>query len=67
VTKPELERELNSMKQGGIGGFEVQPTYPLKLDDPQPGFHNFPYLSAEFLDALTFTAGRRTISGCAST
>ena len=58
VTKPELERELNSMKQGGIGGFEVQPTYPLKLDDPQPGFHNFPYLSAEFLDALTFTAGK---------
>jgi len=26
VTKTELERELNSMKQGGIGGFEVQPT-----------------------------------------
>jgi hypothetical protein len=56
VTKPELERELLSMKQGGIGGFEVQPTYPLKLDDPQTGFHNFPYLSAEFLDDLSFTA-----------
>jgi hypothetical protein len=56
VTKPELERELISMKQGGIGGFEVQPTYPLALDGFQPGFHNFPYLSAEFLDDLSFTA-----------
>jgi hypothetical protein len=56
VTKTELERELNSMKQGGIGGFEVQPTYALALDNPQTGFHNFPYLSAEFLDDLSFTA-----------
>ena len=32
VAKPELERELRAMKQGGIGGFEVQPTYPLELD-----------------------------------
>src|ERR1039458_4812368 len=32
VTKPELEREMRFMKEGGIGGFEVQPTYPLGLD-----------------------------------
>ena len=50
VAKPELERELRAMKQGGIGGFEVQPTYPLDLDG------NFPYLSDEFLDDLRFTA-----------
>ena len=56
VTKPELERELLSMKQGGIGGFEVQPTYPLALDDPQRGLRNFPFLSDEFLDDLRFTA-----------
>jgi hypothetical protein len=43
------------MKEGGIGGFEVQPTYPLELDDPGHGFHNFPYLSDEFLEALRFT------------
>jgi hypothetical protein len=55
VTKPELERELRTMKEGGIGGVEVQPTYPLALDDPATGFHNFRYLSPEFLDALTFT------------
>jgi len=29
VTKPELEREMRLMKEGGIGGFEVQPVYPL--------------------------------------
>ena len=34
VTKPELEREMRMMKAGGIGGFEVQPVYPLALDDP---------------------------------
>ena len=56
VTKPELEREMRSMKEGGIGGFEVQPTYPLTLDDPQRGLRNFPYLSDEFLDDLRFTA-----------
>jgi hypothetical protein len=37
VEKPELEREMRTMKEGGIGGFEVQPVYPLTLDDPQKG------------------------------
>ena len=49
VAKPELEREMRLMKEGGIGGFEVQPVYPLALDG------NLPYLSPEFLDALRFT------------
>ena len=55
VTKPELEREMHAMKQGGIGGFEVQPVYPLALDDPEHHFRNLPYLSPGFLDALKFT------------
>ncbi len=55
VTHAELERELRAMKQGGIGGVEVQAVYPLALDDPSSGFHNFPYLSDEFMDALRFT------------
>jgi hypothetical protein len=54
VTKPELAREMQQMKQGGIGGFEIQPVYPLALDDPQTGFHNFPFLSPEFLDDVHF-------------
>src|SRR4051812_25262156 len=49
VTKPELEREMRLMKQGGIGGFEVQATYPLQLEG------NMRYMSPEFLEALRFT------------
>src|SRR3954464_1777295 len=54
VTKTELEREMRLMKAGGIGGFEVQATYPLVPDDPALGIKNLPYLSDDFLDALRF-------------
>jgi hypothetical protein len=56
ATKPELEREMRFMKEGGIGGFEVQPVYPLTLDDPAHGFKNYPYMSDEFIEALRFTS-----------
>jgi len=56
VTKPELEREMKTMKAGGIGGFEVQPVYPLELDDPGKNFVNLPYLSDGYLDALRFAS-----------
>ncbi len=56
VTKPELERELRTMKAAGIGGVEIQTVYPLALDDPEKQFHNFSYLSGEFLDDLRFTS-----------
>ena len=54
VEKPELERELRTMKEGGIGGVEIQPVYPLVLDDPARGLVNMPYLSDGFLDAVRF-------------
>jgi hypothetical protein len=56
VVKPEIEREMRLMKDGGIGGFEVQPVYPLELDRPAEGFRNLPYLSDEFIDDLRFAA-----------
>ncbi|HEV8591401.1 MAG TPA: glycosyl hydrolase, partial [Pyrinomonadaceae bacterium] len=56
VTKAELERELRVMKEGGIGGVEVQPVYPLLPDDPVSGIKNLPYLSDEFLDMLKFAS-----------
>jgi hypothetical protein len=56
VEKPELARELHAMRDGGIGGAEIQPVYPLELDDPATGFRNYPYLSKEFLDRVAFTA-----------
>jgi hypothetical protein len=56
VTKPELQREILAMKSGGIGGFEIQPVYALALDDPQKGIRNLPYLSKDFLDAVSFAS-----------
>ncbi len=58
VARPELEREMKLMKEGGVGGFEVQPVYPLALDDPGAGIKNLPFLSGDFLDALRFTSDK---------
>jgi hypothetical protein len=58
VTKSELEREMRLMKEGGIGGFEVQAVYPLAPDDPALGIKNLPYLSDEFIDVLRFTSAK---------
>ena len=62
VTRAELEREMRVMKEGGIGGFEVQPVYPLLPDDPAIGIKNLPFLSDEHIDALRFVAAKRVRS-----
>lgn len=54
VTKAEIKRELNAMKQAGIGGVEIQPTYPVVLDDAQTGIKTLPFLSDEYIDALRY-------------
>lgn len=54
VTKRELEKELNTMQKAGIGGVEIQPVYPMALDDEAKGIRNFKYLSPEFLDDVHF-------------
>ena len=56
VEKPELARELRAMREGGIGGVEIQPVYPLELDDPATGFHNIPYLSRDYLGMVGFAS-----------
>jgi alpha-L-rhamnosidase len=58
VTRPQLEREMNLMKAGGIGGIEVQPVYPLAVDDEASGIKNLTFLSPAFLDAVRFTAAK---------
>jgi hypothetical protein len=55
VAKPELSRELHVMQSAGIGGVEIQPVYPLALDDPERGIRNLFYLSPDFLDAVRFS------------
>ncbi len=56
VTKPELEREMRLMKEGGIGGFEVQPVDAVALGDAATGIKNLPFLSDEFIEALRFAS-----------
>ena len=58
VSKAEIDRELRLMKEGGIGGVEVQPVYPLMLDDASSGIKNLPYLSDDFIEVLKFAAKR---------
>jgi hypothetical protein len=54
VTKPELKKELETMRGVGIGGVEIQPVYPLMLDNEAKGIKNLPYLSPEFLEDVGF-------------
>lgn len=54
VEKPELQKELETMRGAGIGGVEIQPVYPLMLDDPSKGIKNYGYTSPEFLDSVSF-------------
>jgi hypothetical protein len=56
ATKPELQRELEQMKAAGIGGVEIATLYPLALDDPESGFHNYSFLSDEHIENLRFAA-----------
>ncbi len=58
VQKAELERELRVMREGGIGGVEIQPVYPLLPDDEKNGIKNLSYLSDEFLEMLKFTGDK---------
>jgi len=56
VSQTELDRELQVMKNAGIGGVEIQPVYPLDLDDSAKGIKNVPYLSPEFLSDVRHAA-----------
>lgn len=58
VTPAGIDRELKAMKAGGIGGFEVQPTYPLVVDGGagDNAAKNIKWMSPEFLNLLGVTA-----------
>ena len=56
ATKEELKRELEQMKAAGIGGVEIATLYPLALDDPKSGFHNYNFVSDEHIENLKFAA-----------
>ena len=56
ISKPEIKRELEQMKAAGVGGVEIATLYPLALDDPAAGFHNYNFVSDEHIVALRFAA-----------
>jgi hypothetical protein len=53
VTPAGLDRDLQAMKDAGLGGVEVQAVYPLALDGAGSPTETHPYLSRGFLEALT--------------
>lgn len=56
ATKEEIASELQHMKAVGIGGVELQATYPMAVDNPAHGFRNYRYLSPEFLEMVGFAS-----------
>ena len=63
VEKNQLALEIERMKEGGIGGVEIQAVYPMALDDPSRGVKNLPFLSPEHLDALRFANEKGRAAG----
>jgi hypothetical protein len=55
VTPQEITRELTHMRDAGLRGAEIQPVYPLEVDDPERGIHNIPYFSREWFEVLAHT------------
>ena len=55
VERWEIDRELDFMRDSGIGGVELQILYPLEPDDPRSGSRNIPFGAPEFFDILAYT------------
>ena len=58
VEEKEIDRELNLMKEAGIGGVELQILYPLHRDDREKGVQNVPYFSPRFFELTGYAAHR---------
>ena len=55
ITPEEITRELAFMREAGIGGVELQPVYPLEVDNSHRGIRNNRYFSEEFNELLRHT------------
>ncbi|HKS97217.1 MAG TPA: glycosyl hydrolase, partial [Terriglobia bacterium] len=55
VTREEITRELTLMREAGLKGVELQPVYPVEVDDPARGIRNTRYFSPEWFDLLRHT------------
>jgi hypothetical protein len=52
VTPGEITRELTFMRDAGLRGAEIQPVYPVTVDNPSRGVRHHRYYSAEWFDLL---------------
>jgi hypothetical protein len=52
VTPAEITRELTFMRDAGLRGAEIQPVYPVTLDDPAHGVRHVRYFTPEWFDLL---------------
>ncbi|MGH9397838.1 MAG: glycosyl hydrolase [Terriglobia bacterium] len=55
VTREEITRELILMRDAGLRGVELQPVYPVKVDNPHRGIRNIRYFSPEWFEMLRYT------------
>ncbi|NBD22276.1 glycosyl hydrolase [Paenibacillus glycinis] len=54
VTREQVSRELAHMREAGLGGVEIQITYPLQEDSEAEGIRNRAYYSPDFFEMLDY-------------
>ena len=62
TSEAQIARDLDAMKRAGLGGAEIQPVYPLALDEPGRVV-NTRFLSDEFLGLLRVANDRAAALG----
>jgi hypothetical protein len=55
VTPAEVTRELGFMKDAGLRGAEIQPVYPVAVDDPARGIRHLRYFTDEWYAVVSHT------------
>lgn len=55
VTRAEITRELTLMRDAGLRGVELQPVYPVEVDNLHHGVCNLRYFSPEWFEMLRYT------------
>ncbi len=65
VSPASIDHDLNAMKAGGVGGFEVQPTYPLVVNSGSgaSAVTNLKFMSPQHLSMLGYTAAKAKALG----
>jgi hypothetical protein len=56
VTREEITRELTFMRDAGLKGAEIQPVYPVEVDDPARHIRHIRYFAPEWFEVLRHAA-----------